>query len=186
MDNPGLVHWEGVKHVFWYLAGTRDGALVYGTKVKGLEGFTDVDGDTQEHRLAIMGLIDQAAISWSSKKPEIVTLSTAESEYVATTHAAKEAIWLHRFIGEVFQPLTNPIPLYSDSQAAIALTHNRSYHTRTKHIDIQYHFIQFIVNNGTINVIYCPTDDMVANTLTKVLPNIKAKHFTFTLSLQST
>ena len=113
-------------------------------------------------------------------------LSTAESEYVATTHAAKEAIWLHRFIGEVFQPLTNPIPLYSDSQATIGLTHNGSYHAHTKHIDIWYHFIRFVVNNGTINLIYCPTDDMVADTLTKALPNIKAKHFAFVLGLQLT
>ena len=118
VDNPGRVHWEGVKHVFRYLAGTRNWALVYGMKVKGLEGFTDVDGATQEHRHAITGyafLIDGGAVSWSSKKQEIVTLSTAESEYVAATHAAKEAKSLRRFIGEVFQPLTNPILLYSDS-----------------------------------------------------------------------
>ena len=113
-------------------------------------------------------------------------LSTTESEYVATTHAAKAAIWLCQFIGEVFQPLTNLIPLYSDLQATIALTCDGSYHAHTKHIDIRYHFIQFVVNNGTINLIYCPTDDMVANTLTMVLPNIKAKHFAFTLGLQST
>ena len=129
VDNPGRVHWEGVKHVFRYLAGTRDGA---------------VDGATQEHWHAITGyafLIDRGAISWSSKKQEIIMLSTTESEYVATTHAAKEVIWLCRFIGEVFQPLTNPILLYSDSRAAISLTRDRSYHAHTKHIDIWYHFI---------------------------------------------
>ena len=122
----------------------RDWALVHGTKVKGLEGFTDADSATQEHRHAITGytfLIDGGAISWSSKKQEIVMLSTAKSEYVATTHAAKEAIWLRQFIGEVFQLPTNPILLYSDLQATIALTHDGSYHTRTKHINIWYHFI---------------------------------------------
>ena len=181
MDNLGQVHWEGVKYIFQYLASMRDWVLVYGTKVKGLEGFTDVDSATQEHRHAITGytfLIDGEGISWSSKKQEIVTLSTTESEYVATTHAAKEAIWLHQFIGEVFQPLTNPIPLYSDSQAATALTCDGSYHACIKHIDIWYHFIRFVINNGTINLIYCPTDNMVTDTLTKVLPNIKGKHFT--------
>ena len=64
--------------------------------------------------------------------------------------------------------------------------HNGSYHARTKHIDIQYHFIQFVINNETINLIYCPTNDMVTDTLTKALPNIKAKHFAFALGLQST
>ena len=144
VDNPGRVHWERAKHVFWYLAGTKDWALDYGMKVKGLEGFTDADSVTQEHRHAITGyafLSDRGAVSWSSKKQEIITLSTTESEYVATTHTAKEVVWLHQFIGEVFQPLTNQIPLHSDSQATIALTHNRSYHACTKHIDIRYHFI---------------------------------------------
>ena len=95
VDNLGWVYWEEVKYVCRYLAGTRDWALVYGTKVKGLEGFTDVDSATQEHRHAITGytfLIDGGAVSWSSKKQEIVMLSTTESEYVAATHAAKEAI----------------------------------------------------------------------------------------------
>ena len=108
----------------------------------------------QEHRHPITGyafLINGGAISWSSKKQEIITLSTAESEYVAATHAAKEARWLHRFIGEVFQLLTNLIPLYSNSQAAIALTRNRSYHACTKHIDIQFHFIRFIVNKRSLH-----------------------------------
>ena len=80
MDNPGRVYWEEVKHVFMYLAGTRNWTLVYGTKMKGLEGFTDADSATQEHRHAITGytfLIDGGAISWSSKKQEIVMLSTA-------------------------------------------------------------------------------------------------------------
>ena len=115
VDNLGWVHLEGVKHVSRYLAGTMDWVLIYGIKVKGLEGFTDGDGAMQEHRHAIMGyafLIHGGAVSWFSKKQEIDTLSTAKLEYVAATHTAKEAIWLCRFIGEVFQPLTNPIPLY--------------------------------------------------------------------------
>jgi hypothetical protein len=118
MENPGRIHWEGVKRIFRYLAGTKDWALVFGTKVKGLEGFMDADGASQEHCHAISGytfLIDGGAISWSSKKQELITLSTTKSEYVAATHATKEALWLHCFIREVFQPLTNPIPLYSDS-----------------------------------------------------------------------
>ena len=72
-----MVHWEGVKHIFWYLAGMMDWVLVYGMKANGLEGFTDADCAMQEHRHVITGytfLIDGGAISWSSKKQEIVTL----------------------------------------------------------------------------------------------------------------
>ena len=62
-----------------------------------LKGYTDADGSSQEHRDAISGyvfLMNGGAISWSSKKQELVTSSTAESEYVAATHASKEALWL--------------------------------------------------------------------------------------------
>ena len=72
--------------------------MVFETKAKGLEGFTDADGVSQEHHHAILGyafLIDGGTVLWSSKKQELVTLSTAESEYVAATHTTKEAIWLH-------------------------------------------------------------------------------------------
>ena len=186
MENPGRVHWEAVKQVFYNLLGTKHWKLTYGTTDNGLEGFTDADGSSQEHRHAISGyvfLMNGGAISWSSKKQSLVTLSTAESEYVAATYAAKEAQWLRRIIGEVFQALKQPITLYSDSQSAIALTKDSSYHAQTKHIDIQYHFIRFKVQKKSINLIYCPTDDMTANILTKALPNIKAKHFAKSLGL---
>ena len=112
---------------------------MYGITGNGLEGYTDADGSSQEHRRAISGyvfLINGGAISWSSKKQELVTLSTAESEYVAATYATKEALWLRRIIGEIFKPLEEPVTLHSDLQSAIALTKDGSYHTRTKHINI--------------------------------------------------
>jgi hypothetical protein len=59
-------------------------------------------------------LIDGSAVSWSARKQELVTLSTAEAEYVAATHAAKEAIWLHKLIGKLFPNLITPTPLYCD------------------------------------------------------------------------
>jgi|ERR1700722_2650922 len=179
-------HWEGVKRIFCYLLGTKDLRLTYGGERKDLEGYTDADGSSQEHRRAISGhafLIDGGAVSWSSRKQELVTLSTAESEYVAATHAAKEALWLRRFISEVFKPINGPTTIHCDNQSAIALASNGNYHARTKHIDIRYHFIRFVVANQSIKLIYCPTDDMTADTLTKSLPSAKAKHFAKSLGL---
>ena len=156
VENPGPLHWEAVKHIFRYLLGTKTLELVYGRTEGGLEGYTDADGATQEHRHAISGyafLIDGGAVSWFSKKQEIVTLSTAEAEYVAATHAAKEAIWLKRFLSEVFQLINKQILLFCDSQSAIALTQDRSHHTRTKHIDIRYHFIRYSGQKNRYNVL---------------------------------
>ena len=83
----------------------------------------------------------------------------------------------------MFRPLTHPTTLYGDNQATITLTRDGSYHTRTKHIDIRYHFIHFTVEDGSIHFLYCPTNDMVTDTLTKALPSIKAKHFAQELGL---
>jgi hypothetical protein len=83
----------------------------------------------------------------------------------------------------MFRPLTQPTTLFRDNQSAIALTRDGSYHARTKHIDIHYHFIRFTVEDGSIRFLHCPTNDMVTDTLTKALLSIKAKHFTQELGL---
>ena len=186
MENPGRTHREAVKWVFHYLLGTKDWKLVYRTTDNRLKGFMDADRLLQEHCHAISGyvfLINGEAILWSSKKQTLVTLSTAKLEYVAATYAAKKALWLQWLIGKIFHPIEKPITLYSDSQSAIALTKDSLYHAQTKHIDIRYHFICFEVQRGSINLIYCPTEDMTADILTKALPNMKAKHLVKMLGL---
>ena len=97
LENAGMIHWNGVKHVYCYLLGTKNLRLVYGHMKDEILSYTDADRATQEHHHAISGyafLIDGGAVSWFSRKQEIVTQSTAEAEYVAATHAAKEAIWI--------------------------------------------------------------------------------------------
>jgi hypothetical protein len=130
-------------------------------------------------------LIDGGAVSWSSKRQEIISLSTTESKYVAATHATKEALWLCSFIGQIFEPFMEPITLFSDNQSAIALIKDHQYHARMKHIDIHYHFICWIIDNGKLHLIYCPTANMIADTLTKALPSPKVKHFANELGLHS-
>ncbi|GBE84202.1 hypothetical protein SCP_0601800 [Sparassis crispa] len=186
LDNPGRAHWEAVKRVFRYLSGTKDLKLTYGAQGLDLVGYTDADGSMHEDRKAISGyafLIDSGAVSWSSKRQEIIALSTTEAEYVAATHAAKEALWLCSLIGQVFQPFSEAVTLYSDNQSAIALSRDNQYHARTKHIDIRFHFIRWIVEEEKLKLIYCPTEDMVADCLTKALPSPKVKHFAAALGL---
>ena len=122
LDNPGRAHWEAVKQILRYLSGTPDYELTYSVERHDLVEYTDADRAVQEHRHAISGnvfLMDGGAISWSSRKQELVTLSTAEAKYVATTHAAKEAIWLRRLIFELFPYLKSTTTLYCDNQAAL-------------------------------------------------------------------
>jgi transposase InsO family protein len=186
LEHPGEAHWDAVKRVLRYLLGTKTLALTFGSERHDLVGYTDADGATQEHRRAISGsafLIDGGTVSWGSRKQELVTLSTAESEYVAATHAAKEGIWLRRLIGELLGPIESPTILHCDNQAACKLATTDNFHARTKHIDIRYHFIRQTVDDGTFNIVYCPTDEMVADALTKALPEWKVKGFNAALGL---
>ena len=77
-------------------------------------------------------------------------LSTMESEYITTTHGMKEGLWLKSLLSKVFGPFTHPITLFSDDQAMIALTHDHQYHARTKHIDVQYHWIRWGGRGGCL------------------------------------
>jgi hypothetical protein len=186
--NPGREHWEAVKRVFRYLNGTRDLWLTYGGAERNLIGYADADGNMAEDRHAVTGyafILNGGAVSWASKRQEMVTLSTTESEYVAATHAAKEGLWLRSLLTQVFYPLRDPTTLFSDNQSAIALAKDHQYHARTKHIDIRYHFIRWVVSEGSIHLVYCPTEDMVADALTKALPSAKVKHFASELGLSS-
>jgi Reverse transcriptase (RNA-dependent DNA polymerase) len=106
--NPGPVHWEAIKRIFRYLAGTCDLWLLYGESKHTLEGYANADGSMAEDRHTITGyafLVDGGAVSWSSKWQEIISLSTTESEYVVATHGSKEALWLCSLISEVFRTL---------------------------------------------------------------------------------
>jgi len=186
--NLGLIHWEAVKWIFHYLKGTKELWLSYGGDGKELTGYADADGNMAEDRHTISGyafLLHGSAISWMTKQQEIISLSTTESEYVAATYAAKEALWLHSLIFQIFDTTLTPTTLFSDNQSAIALMKDHQYHARTKHIDIRFHFIRWIIENGTLRLIYCPTDNMVADTLTKALPSPKVKHFAAELGLVS-
>ena len=86
-------------------------------------------------------LINGGAFSWSSKKQEIISLSTMESEYVADTQGMKEALWLRNLLVEVFESLADGTTLLDNQSAIAALTRVHQIHVRTKHIDARYHFI---------------------------------------------
>jgi hypothetical protein len=95
LKNLGEAHWEAVKCIFHYLAGICNHVLTYRAEQHDLIGYTDADRASQEHCCTISGytfLIDRGTVSWSSHKQELVTLSTAEAEYVMATHATKECI----------------------------------------------------------------------------------------------
>ena len=138
-----------------------------------LEGYMDADGSSQKHQRVISGytyLVDGGAVLWMSYKQELVILSMTEAKYIAATHAAKEGAWLCRLISEVFCPLTEPTTLYCNNQSAIVLTKDSHFHACMKHLDIHYHYIRYIIDDGSFMLIYCSTEDITADIFMKPLP----------------
>ena len=139
-----------------------------------LEAYCDADYAASEGRKSTMAFLFKlagAAVSWMSKLEPTVAISSTESEYMALLQAVKESIWIQRFLKELerYSAVKNGNRIMEDNQGAIALAHNPEYHARTKHIDVQYHFVRECVEMGKVKLVYCPTEEMVADALTKPL-----------------
>jgi len=147
-----------------------------------LEGFTDADYASAQDRISISAytfIFNGAAIAWSSKRQRAISTSTLEAEYIALCAGAKQAVWLRGLFIELGQDKFlskdpgRSVLLYGDNQGALALVENPENHARTKHIDVQYHYIRYLVGNGSVSTAYCPTDQMAADILTKPLTKVK-------------
>ena len=177
VDSHGQEHWQALKRIMRYLAGTIDFGIVYGSSGSNnkfeLKGFTDADYagclDTRRSRSGYVFTMNDAPITWSSQRQPIVSLSTTEAEYIALTHATKEVIWLQRMLSELnIECIT--VPMYVDNRSAINLAKNADFHKRTKHIDVRFHFVREIVCSKKIKIEYVKTCEQLADLFTKPLP----------------
>ena len=109
-------------------------------------------------------------MSWRSKKQSCVALSTAEAEYMALASAAQEALWLRQLTSDLGCGPTSATLIHEDNQSAICMAKNPQFHGRTKHVSIKYHFIRDQVDEGTVKLQYCKSENMLADVLTKGLP----------------
>jgi len=104
----------------------------------------DWGGDLEDRRSTIgfVFMMGGGAISWSSKQQPTIVLSTVEAEYMASTQATKETIWMTKFMEELgYMKEKKAMVIRCDNQGVISLTKNPTQHVRTKHIDVQHHFV---------------------------------------------
>jgi len=174
MEKPTELHLAAAKRIFRYLKGTVDFGVFYKKEAKPvLFGFTDSDyaGD-QDDRRSTSGyvfMMGSGAVAWSSKKQPIVTLSTTEAEFVAAASCACQAIWLKRLIEALHYMQQGPMSIYCDNVSAIKLSKNPVLHGRSKHIDVRYHFLRDLCKDDVIDLIYCRSEDQIADIFTKPL-----------------
>jgi hypothetical protein len=179
VDKPTAEVWMAAKRVLRYLSGTRHYVLKLGGTVLGLIGFNDADyagcRRTRRSRTGYLNTLGEFPVSWGSKMQKCVATSTAEAEYMSACENTKEVTWLRGLLRELKIQDEKPTPIKEDNQACIFIAENVGGDTkRSKHIDIRYHYVREKIMDGTIVFDYCPTDEMLADILTKPLP--KPKH----------
>jgi transposase InsO family protein len=190
-QDPKPVHWTAVKRIFRYLKGTRTLGLTYGggedeLNDEELNIYCDADWASDADRKSVSGYVITlagGAVAWSSKKQSTVALSTAEAEYVAATHCAKQVIWHRSLLTEVGLPLPSTSTIFSDNQAAVSIAHHPEHHARTKHINIAHHFLRDLVQDGVLNLVYIKTEDNLADIFTKPLPKKVHQDLTYEIGI---
>ena len=161
-------HLTAVKRIFRYLKGTIDLSLKFDRSAsQTLMGFTDADwaGDRDDRHSTTGNLfiMSGGAVSWLSRKQPVVALSTTEAEYIAFSLATQEATWLKRLLSDITTSPSRPVTINEDNQGTIAVAKNPVSHARTKHIDNKYHYVREALQDGTIDLVYCPTENMIAD-----------------------
>jgi hypothetical protein len=174
MESPRQSHLQAAKRILRYIKGTVDDGIFYTFSDNSqLVGYTDSDyaGDIGERKSTsgYMFSLGNGIFSWSSKKQQVVALSTAEAEYIAAAYCATQAVWLRKMLEELRHKQQHPTVIYCDNKSAIALAKNPVFHGRSKHIDIKYHFIRDLVKSEEIVLEFCKTEDQMADIFTKAL-----------------
>ncbi|GKA90105.1 hypothetical protein Tco_0811917 [Tanacetum coccineum] len=172
MAEPGRGHWEAVKRILRYIKGTSDVALCFGDSDLIVKGYVDSDYagdlDGSKSTTGYVFTLSGGTVSWVSKLQSVVAMSTTEAEYVAAAQASKEAVWLKMLLEELGHK-QEKITLFCDNQSALYLARNPAFHSKTKHIRVQYYFVHEKVEEGTVDMQKIHTDDNVVDYLMKAI-----------------
>ncbi|GJY22511.1 hypothetical protein Tco_0396169 [Tanacetum coccineum] len=173
-ETPTEKHLKEVKRIFRYLKGTINMGLWY-PKDSGFEliAFLDADHagciDTRKSTSERIQFLGDKLVSWMSKKQDCTAMSSAEAEYVALSTSCAQVMWMRTQLKDYGFDY-NKIPLYCNSQSAIAISCNPVRHSRTKHIHTRYHFIKEQFEHGIIELNFVKTGYQLADMFTKALP----------------
>jgi hypothetical protein len=108
-------------------------------------------------------------ISWSRQKKGSIAQSTIEVEYIAASDSRKEVIWLKKLVSGLFGDKIEMMVVHCDNKSCIKLTENLVFHDRSKHIDMRYHYIRYLVQRKIVKLQYIATSEKVTDILTKPL-----------------
>ena len=136
-------------------------------------GYTNSDWKRDlEQKKSIKGYLFMyydALVAWSSRKQDVVALSTCDAEYVAGSLGACQAVWMMNLLKELKLREKRPVCLLIDNKSTINLAKHPTLHGRSKHIELKFRYIRDQVSKGNVNVEYCQTEEQLADLMTKLV-----------------
>ncbi|KAK4397606.1 Retrovirus-related Pol polyprotein from transposon RE2 [Sesamum angolense] len=174
MDKPRSVHWEAALRILKYIKASPGKGLLFKRHghVK-IEAFSDADyAGAKDDRKSTSGYCTYVGgnlVTWRSKKQTTVARSSAEAEYRAMAHTTSEILWLKNLLKELGFMYDDPVPMHCDNQAAIHIASNPIFHERTKHIEVDCHFVREAVMSQKICTPFTPSSEQRADIFTKAL-----------------
>ncbi|GAU17623.1 hypothetical protein TSUD_254980 [Trifolium subterraneum] len=189
MHDPKDEHMNALKRILRYIQGTLDHGLhLYKSPVSGLTSYTDADwGGCPDTRRSTSGyciFLGDNLISWSSKRQPTLSRSSAEAEYRGVANVVSESCWIRNLLLELHCPIHKATLVHCDNISAIYLSGNPVQHQRTKHIEMDIHFVREKVARGQVRVLHVPSRYQIADIFTKGLPRVLFEDFRDSLSIR--
>ena len=174
MQEPRTDHWDAALRVVRYLKGTPgQGILLRSDSDLSLQGWCDSDWAacpiTRKSITGWLVFLGHSPISWKTKKQNTVSRSSAEAEYRSMAAITCELKWLKGLLLSLGVHHPKAIRLFCDSQSALHIVKNLVFHERTKHIEVDCHFVRDAITSGVIDPPYVPTRTQLADIFTKPL-----------------
>jgi len=183
------LHLRAAKRIVRYIKGTINyGVKFHKSQKFRLNGFSDSDWGGAPDMKSTSGFcfnLGSGAFSWYSKKQDIVAQSTAEAEFIAATAAVNQALWLRKIMCDLNMEQKEGTEVFIDNQAAISIANNPVFHAKTKHFNIKLFFLRDVQKHGDVKLLYCKSDEQVADIFTKPLSLGKFEFFREKLGISS-
>ncbi|GJR92956.1 ribonuclease H-like domain-containing protein [Tanacetum coccineum] len=189
MHDPREPHLAALKRILWYVHGTLDhGLQLHVSTTTQLTAYTDADwAGCPVTRWSTSGycvFLGDNLLSWSAKRQVTLSRSSAEAEYRGVANVVAETAWIRNLLLELHAPLHTATLVYCDNVSAVYLSTNPVQHQRTKHIEIDIHFVRDYVASGQVRVLHIPSQFQYADIFTKGLSSALFLEFRSSLNVR--